>query len=159
MPSDLVPVDTGVPAPGFGGLLLRAEANVALRNMLSAATGAGHDLRVRSSYRSYAEQARTFAYWAGALGPEQARRVSAEAGHSEHQLGTTVDLTDAGVGYDLTEAFGDAPAGRWLATNAHLHGFALSYPGGAEAITGYAYEPWHYRYLGMSRRLRGARAA
>jgi D-alanyl-D-alanine carboxypeptidase len=111
VPPDLVAIDTAVAASGFGGLLLRAESNVALRSMLSAATGAGHDLRVRSAYRSYAEQERTFAYWVGVLGPEQARRVSAEAGHSEHQLGTTVDLTDAGVAYDLSEAFaGGRPA-------------------------------------------------
>lgn len=148
VPPDLAAVDAGVAAPGFGGLLLRAEAGDALSRMLSAAEAEGHEIRVRSAYRSYAEQERTFAYWVSALGETEARRVSAEAGHSEHQLGTTADLTNADAGYDLTEAFGDTPGGRWLAANGHLYGFALSYPAGAEAVTGYAYEPWHYRYIG-----------
>jgi len=108
----------------------------------------GDDIYVRSAYRSYAEQERTFAYWVDVLGEAEARRVSAEPGHSEHQLGTAADLTTADVGYDLTEAFAETPAGRWLAENAYRYGFALSYPVGAEPVTGYAYEPWHYRYIG-----------
>lgn len=149
VPPDLVGVEAGLAAPGFGGLLLRAEAGGALSRMLSAAAADGHDIRVRSAYRSYAEQERTFAYWVSVLSEAEARRVSAEAGHSEHQLGTTADLTTADIDYDLTEAFGDTPAGRWLADNAHVYGFALSYPAGAETVTGYAYEPWHYRYVGQ----------
>ena len=148
VPPDLVALDVGLAAPGFGGLLLRTEAAGALSRMLSAAAADGHEIRARSAYRSYAEQERTFAYWVSVLGEMEARRVSAEAGHSEHQLGTAADLTSADVGYELTEAFGDTPAGRWLAGNAHSYGFALSYPVGAEAVTGYAYEPWHYRYIG-----------
>ena len=148
VPPDLVAVAEELAAPGFGGLVLRAEAAGALSRMLSAAAADGHDMRVRSAYRSYAEQERTFAYWVSVLGQAEARRVSAEAGHSEHQLGTAADLTTADVGYALSEAFGDAPAGRWLAANAHIYGFALSYPPGAEDVTGYAYEPWHYRYIG-----------
>jgi zinc D-Ala-D-Ala carboxypeptidase len=116
--------------------------------MLSDAFDAGHDVYVRSAYRSYAEQERTFAYWLSALGEAEARRVSAEPGHSEHQLGTAADLTSADTGYDLNEAFGETSAGRWLAENAYRYGFALSYPAGAEGVTGYAYEPWHYRYIG-----------
>jgi D-alanyl-D-alanine carboxypeptidase len=147
VPPDLVGIEAGLAAPGFGARL-RTEAAGALSRMLSAAAANGHDIRVRSAYRSYAEQERTFAYWVSVLGEAEARRISAEAGHSEHQLGTTADLTTADVGYDLSEAFGDAPAGRWLADNSHIYGFALSYPAGAEAVTGYAYEPWHYRYIG-----------
>jgi len=148
VPPDLVTVDGGLAAPGFGGLLLTDEANRTLAAMLAAAAAEGHDIRVRSAYRSYAAQERTFAYWVSVLGEAEARRVSAEAGHSEHQLGTTVDLTVADVGHDLTEAFAETPAGRWLADTAYRYGFALSYPAGAEAVTGYAYEPWHYRYIG-----------
>jgi D-alanyl-D-alanine carboxypeptidase len=146
-PPDLAPLGAAYLAPGFNGSL-RAEAKSALERMLSGAYDEGHDIYARSAYRSYAEQERTFAYWVSVLGEAEARRVSAEAGHSEHQLGTTADLTTAEVGYDLTEAFGDTPAGRWLADNAHVYGFALSYPAGAEPVTGYAYEPWHYRYVG-----------
>jgi D-alanyl-D-alanine carboxypeptidase len=146
-PPDLVTIGPGFIAPGFSGRL-RAEAYKALKLMLSDAFDAGNDIYVRSAYRSYAEQAATFAYWVSVLGEAEARRVSAEAGHSEHQLGTTVDLTDASVGFDLTESFGASASGQWLMSNAHLYGFALSYPAGAEHITGYAYEPWHWRYIG-----------
>jgi len=148
VPPDLVAIGAELGAPGFRGPLLRAEAAGALSRMLSAAAADGHDIRVRSAYRSYTEQERTFAYWVSVLGETEARRISAEPGHSEHQLGTAADLTTADVGYDLGEAFGDTSAGRWLADNAHIYGFALSYPAGAEAVTGYAYEPWHYRYIG-----------
>jgi D-alanyl-D-alanine carboxypeptidase len=148
VPPDLAAVADALAAPGFGGQRLRAEARDALGAMMAEAAALGHDIGVRSSYRSYAEQERTFAYWVSVLGEVEARRVSAAAGHSEHQLGTAVDLTSAEVGYDLTEAFGDTPGGQWLADNAHKFGFALSYPAGVEAVTGYAYEPWHYRYVG-----------
>jgi D-alanyl-D-alanine carboxypeptidase len=147
VPPDLAALGAAYLAPGFGGSL-RSEAKDALERMLSDAFGQGHDIYVRSAYRSYAEQERTFAYWVSVLGEAEARRVSAEPGHSEHQLGTTADLTTAEVGYDLTEAFGETAAGRWLTANAHLYGFALSYPAGGEPVTGYAYEPWHYRYVG-----------
>jgi zinc D-Ala-D-Ala carboxypeptidase len=148
VPPDLAALGAAYLAPGSGGSL-RAEAKAALEQMLSAAFASGHDIYARSAYRSYAEQERTFAYWVSVLGETEARRVSAEPGHSEHQLGTTADLTTAEVGYDLTEAFADTPAGRWLADNGHSYGFALSYPAGAEATTGYAFEPWHYRYIGL----------
>jgi zinc D-Ala-D-Ala carboxypeptidase len=147
VPPDLATLAAAYLAPGFGGSL-RAEAKAALERMLSDAFAAGHDIYVRSAYRSYAEQERTLAYWVSVLGEAEARRVSAEPGHSEHQLGTAADLTSADVGHDLTEAFAETPSGRWLAENAYRYGFALSYPAGAEAVTGYAYEPWHYRYIG-----------
>ena len=147
VPPDLATLAAAYLAPGFGGSL-SADAKAALERMLSDAYAAGHDIYVRSAYRSYAEQERTFAYWVNVLGEVEARRVSAEPGHSEHQLGTAADLTTADVGYDLTEAFAETPAGRWLPENAYRYGFALSYPAGAEAVTGYAYEPWHYRYIG-----------
>ena len=88
--------------------------------MLSAAAADGHDIHVRSAYRSYAEQERTFAYWVSVLGEAEARRVSAEPGHSEHQLGTTADLTTADVGYDLTRGV-RRYAGRALARGQRSH--------------------------------------
>jgi len=147
VPPGLVAIAPGYIAPGFSGRL-RAEAHQALTHMLSDAYTAGNDIYARSAYRSYSEQAATFAYWVSVLGEVEARRVSAEAGHSEHQLGTAVDLTDASVGFDLVESFGATASGQWLMANAHLYGFALSYPACCEAITGYAYEPWHWRYIG-----------
>ncbi len=154
LPADYVPpglatIPSAYLAPGFGGEL-RAEAVEALIRLLDDADTAGHDVRARSAYRSYATQETTFNYWVGLLGYDEAVRVSAMPGHSEHQLGTTVDLTSAEVGWDLLESFGQIAAGQWLAANAHDYGFALSYPEGAENTTGYSYEPWHFRYLGTS---------
>jgi D-alanyl-D-alanine carboxypeptidase len=152
LPASYAPADlAGIPgdylAPGFGGSL-RVEARDALVEMLGAAFQAGYDVRARSAYRSYAEQQATFQYWVDTLGYEEASRISAMPGHSEHQLGTTADLSTAEVGWALTESFGGTAAGSWLAEHGHEYGFALSYPAGAESVTGYAYEPWHFRYIG-----------
>jgi D-alanyl-D-alanine carboxypeptidase len=146
-PSDLASIPAAYLAPGSGAAL-RVEARDALVAMLDVAFVAGHDIGVVSAFRSYSEQEATFQYWVDTLGYDEAVRVSAMPGHSEHQLGTTADVSTAEVGWGLTESFGDTGAGQWLAANAHLYGFALSYPAGAEGATGYAYEPWHFRYIG-----------
>ncbi len=152
LPADYVPptlatIPRAYRAPGWPGEL-RQEAVDALILMLDDADAAGHDIRARSAYRSYAEQESTFNYWVRELGYDEAIRISAMAGHSEHQLGTTADFTSPEVGWGLLESFGATPEGQWLAANAHDYGFVLSYPDGAEATTGYAYEPWHFRYIG-----------
>ena len=116
--------------------------------LLEAASEAGHLVAVVSSYRSYETQRNTFDYHVNEYGLEEALRVSARPGHSEHQLGTTVDFSSTTVGYELVEAFGSTPEGRWLADHAHEYGFILSYPEGKEAVTGYVYEPWHFRWVG-----------
>ena len=116
--------------------------------LLEAAAAEGHRLAVVSSYRSFETQRNTYQYHVDTLGQEEASRVSARAGHSEHQLGTTVDFSSAAVAYELVEAFGGTPEGRWLADHAHEYGFVLSYPEGMEEVTGYVYEPWHFRWVG-----------
>ncbi|NLA46732.1 MAG: M15 family metallopeptidase, partial [Firmicutes bacterium] len=79
---------------------------------------------------------------------EAANRFSARPGQSEHQLGTTVDF--GGTSADWTTGFANTKQGKWLLNNAHLYGFALSYPEGKESVTGYIYEPWHFRYIGVA---------
>lgn len=116
--------------------------------LLEAASEAGHLVAVVSSYRSYETQRNTFDYHVNEFGLQEALRVSARPGHSEHQLGTTVDFSSTAVGYELVEAFGSTPEGLWLAEHAHEYGFILSYPEGKEAVTGYVYEPWHFRWIG-----------
>jgi D-alanyl-D-alanine carboxypeptidase len=146
-PPDLVPV-TGIPVVNQG-MLLRRVALEALRRLAAAAQAEGLRLFVSSAYRSYRTQVAVHNYWVQVLGPARAVRVSARPGHSEHQLGTAVDLTSPRVNYQLTEAFGETPEGRWLGANAHRFGFVMSYPAGKEEITGYDYEPWHFRYVGV----------
>lgn len=119
--------------------------------LLDAAAAAGHGLAVVSTYRSYETQRATFQYHVDSLGLDEALRVSARAGHSEHQLGTTVDFSSSAVGFELVQEFGNTPEGAWLAERAHEFGFVLSYPEGLEHVTGYAYEPWHFRWVGREK--------
>jgi LAS superfamily LD-carboxypeptidase LdcB len=146
-PDDLISVTFPYIAPGYTATL-RSEAYSAIVEMLDAAAVSGHDIRVVSGYRSYQDQVVTYQRWVDTLGEEEANRISAKPGYSEHQLGTTADLGSADFGWDLTEGFGATPAGKWLQNNCDKFGFALSYPPGKESITGYAYEPWHFRYIG-----------
>ncbi|MFW5683849.1 MAG: M15 family metallopeptidase, partial [Spirochaetota bacterium] len=124
------------------GHRLTRETTTALIDMSDAATADGVTLVVSSTYRSYDYQADLFDRWVAELGLEEASRVSARPGTSQHQLGTTVDFGC------ICEAFAHEPAGVWLAENAWRYGFSLSYPRGYEEVTGYAYEPWHFRYVG-----------
>lgn len=149
-PADLVTLDDSRLVPGRVGSL-RAEARDALVGMLdSALAEAGHEIRVRSAYRSFVEQCLTWNAKVAQHGLEHATRYSARPGRSQHQLGTTVDLAVALLGWDLVTSFGASEAGMWLADNAWRFGFALSYPEGMEDVTGYAYEPWHFRYVGTA---------
>lgn len=126
------------------GLSLRRLIMEDLLAMVDAAGEEGIELLISSSYRSYEYQAWLFEYWVGELGLEEAERSSARPGTSEHQLGTTIDFGT------ITAAFADTAAGRWLQRRSGEFGFSLSYPDGYEEITGYKYEPWHFRYIGVS---------
>jgi D-alanyl-D-alanine carboxypeptidase len=155
LPSDFVPdglalLPSELVMPGGGSLYLTEEATEALEEMLDAASSAGHEIAVRSAYRSYREQVFTYEYWVDVLGETEANRRSAPPGHSEHQLGVVVDLASASVGWELIPEFGTTPEGEWLKQHAWRFGFVESYPEDAEAITGYVYEPWHLRYIGQT---------
>ena len=146
-PPDLVPliaVQTAV-----NGLQVRSGVVAALKAMLDEAQQQGHAILPISTYRSYQQQAALYQNYVNQMGEAAASRISARAGQSEHQLGTTIDFTSAKANYDLTESFGALPEGRWLKDNAHRFGFIMSYPEGRESTTGYSYEPWHYRYVGV----------
>jgi len=147
VPPDLVPVE-GVARTVRGSHLVRQVVIDDLARMIRDMQAAGLNPVISSAYRSYAVQEATYAYWVQTLGAAQADRVSAKPGHSEHQLGTAIDFASAENGYELDESFATTREGRWLLANAARYGFVLSYPAGAEDITGYAYEPWHYRYVG-----------
>jgi D-alanyl-D-alanine carboxypeptidase len=120
-----------------------------LRAMASAARGAGARLAVQSAYRSYSTQAATFSYWVRVSGYAAAIKSSARAGHSEHQLGTTIDFRSYGGSAPWYYAdWGKTRAGTWLRNNAWRYGFIMSYPKAKTTVTCYAYEPWHFRYVG-----------
>ncbi len=128
-------------------LWLREEALRKLEQLWQAASDEGVTLTIISAYRSYDYQKTLFQNYANSYGEEAANRFSARPGQSEHQLGTTVDF--GGTTVDLKAAYADTEQGRWLAENAYKFGFAMSYPEGKEEITGYIFEPWHHRYIGL----------
>ncbi|MDY6827511.1 MAG: M15 family metallopeptidase [Bacillota bacterium] len=143
-PVDLVPVlDYMHPSRA---LYLRQEAMDNLEELWKSAEEEGVILHIISAYRSFSYQEGLFQSYADKYGVDAANRFSARPGQSEHQLGTVVDF--GGTDVDLKEEFADTDQGHWLAENAHFYGFALSYPRGGEATTGYIFEPWHYRYIG-----------
>lgn len=118
-----------------------------LRSLAKAARQAGKPLAVRSSWRSYDYQRALFDSYVRNYGYQQAIKFSARPGHSEHQLGTTIDFT-VGPGVPLSTRFGDTPSGKWLARNGWKYGFIMSYPKGMKKWSCYSYEPWHWRYFG-----------
>lgn len=125
---------------------MRAAASDALGELVAAAKAQGYALTAVSAYRSYDDQVAAYEENRAIYGGE-VDRFSARPGHSEHQLGTTVDLSTAGAGFEL-EPFEGTPEAAWVAGNAARFGFVVSYPEGKEQVTGYAYEPWHIRYVG-----------
>jgi zinc D-Ala-D-Ala carboxypeptidase len=144
-PPDLVPV-TRANIGGWG--LVRALVIDDLRALATAARDAGNPVAVQSAYRSRARQADVFAGWVATSGERDARKFSARPGHSEHQLGTALDLRAAAGAAPWSGRFGETKAGRWLARHAPEFGFVLSYPDGAEDRTCYGGEAWHIRYVG-----------
>ena len=129
---------------------MRRTAASQAESLFQAAARSGHTLFATSGYRSYATQRTTHNHWINVLGPVQARRVSARPGHSEHQLGLALDISTPGLGGQLSEGFSQTAEGRWLRNNAHRFGFIIRYPRNREADTGFAYEPWHIRYVGVN---------
>lgn len=125
------------------------EAGEALALLFDAAYDeAGLILYGVSAYRSYARQYTLYATNLAAYGTAHANRYSAAPGRSEHQTGLAIDISCASEDFQLEETFAATPEGIWVAENAHRFGFILRYPKEKEHITGYAYEPWHLRYVG-----------
>lgn len=128
---------------------VRRELAGPLKNMFAAAQAEGRLLMIGSAYRSADLQALYFNNYVQTSGLELASRYSAEPGQSEHQLGLAVDISTLSQQCYLSDCFTSTPDGEWLANNAHKYGFILRYPKGKEEITGYSFEPWHYRYVGV----------
>lgn len=147
VPPDLVPLPAGLSEPP--GLLMRRPAATAFAAMAAAARRDGVTLLAISTYRSFLEQAQVYNDEVRTFGKAKADSEVALPGRSEHQLGTTADISIPALGYQLDDALSQTPEGHWLAAHAADFGFVLSYPAGKEAITGYRFEPWHYRYLGV----------
>lgn len=147
VPSGLVSVSR---ANIQGGGYVRRSIIGDLAAMASAARKADASLRVVSAYRSWSQQRSLYQREIDQYGLKVGRESVARPGHSEHQLGTTLDFTSGGSS-KKPWAYSDwaqTKAGAWIKANGWRYGFLLSYPDGKKGVTCYRHEPWHYRYVG-----------
>jgi D-alanyl-D-alanine carboxypeptidase len=145
--SDLVEV----PVPYVNQPFLRQVASDAVVQMFAAFNAeTGLSMQAQSAYRSYSTQVDVYQGWVDQLGQAGADLTSARPGFSEHQTGLAIDinaLPDQGCA--LEPCWGDTPHAQWLQANSWRFGFIVRYPGDKTAITGYEYEPYHLRYVGV----------
>jgi LAS superfamily LD-carboxypeptidase LdcB len=155
-PDDLVPLASGLPMHVTMGYPseIREVAFDPLVAMIEEMQAEGLRPQILSAYRSFAAQAIAWDKW-NELYPEHADIISAPPGFSEHQLGTVVDFGSpelaAVVGQEDIEFhtyFYKTSEGAWLAENAHRYGFTLSFPAETAEVSGFYFEPWHFRYIG-----------
>ena len=152
--SDYKPGDLVVPHVKFSfdgeheKKYMRREAAGALEELFGQAYEEGIYLFALSGYRSYNTQKWLFENRANKVGEEEANKLIARPGESEHQTGLAMDITSQSVQFDLKKKFGETREGEWVRDNAHKFGFIIRYKKDKEGITGYNYEPWHIRYVG-----------
>jgi D-alanyl-D-alanine carboxypeptidase len=150
VPPDLVrAAEAGFTGPA-GARQVRAVVVDDLAAMRAAWREAGLDVTLDSAYRSHGAQAATFERWLRELGEGAALARSARPGHSEHQLGTAIDVSSPGWAGRFGDWGRDTPEGRWMGENAWRFGFVMSYPAGSESLTCFSYEPWHFRWIGRA---------
>ena len=131
---------------GPGTLGSKQEASDALAELTKAANQAGYPLKPTWGWRSWDTQTTLWQRNVNNIGKELGEQYAAPPGASEHNAGLAFDLSSNGLtGYP----FGSSKAGKWVAANAWKYGFIMRYPDGKTPITGYAYEPWHFRYIGV----------
>lgn len=129
--------------PSNYGSGLTNATQQAFHQMRDAAASEGLEIHIISGFRSYSSQNSIYHNYVARDGKEAADRYSARAGHSEHQTGLAVDINS------LYTSFENTPEGKWLSANSYRYGFILRYTKDGESITGYMYEPWHFRYVGI----------
>ncbi|THE09323.1 hypothetical protein E1I69_22790 [Bacillus timonensis] len=125
-----------------------STARAAFETMKRAAAKDGIVLEAFSTYRSYSYQGSLYNRYVARNGQAEADTFSARPGNSEHQTGLAFDIGGKNKGLWAEDEFANTAEAKWLANNAHHYGFILRYLKGKEHITGYIFEPWHYRYVG-----------
>jgi D-alanyl-D-alanine carboxypeptidase len=150
-PRTFVPPDLVYPdVPNINGQPMRQATADAIVAMFAAGSSeAGLQFSVQSAYRSYDTQVRVYNADVAANGQAYADTDTARPGTSEHQTGLAVDISAVPANCSLDACFGTTPQGQWLAANAWRFGFLLRYPADKVDVTGYTYEPWHFRYVGV----------
>lgn len=124
---------------------LQKEAKENFEKLSKDAALLGYKIIATSTYRTYDYQSELYDFYVKEKGLKYADNCSARPGHSEHQTGLAVDVEGSNASYD---DFEESIEFNWMRENAHKYGFILRYPKGKEHITGFKYEPWHYRYIG-----------
>jgi len=142
IPSNLVQVPDGYYVNDGKDYRIDATVMSCFKSMADDAKKLGVSLKIISGYRSNNYQANLYKSSAARNGKEHADKYVARPGHSEHETGLAIDINSVSRSFENTKSF------RWLQDNAHLYGFILRYPKGKEHITGFGYEPWHYRFVG-----------
>ena len=149
-PEDLVRVESSQTLDNSRKLALSVAAAKALGEMAAGLSAAGEGkLFLNSAYRSYDYQADLFLSKVKQYGKAEALVRSAKAGYSEHQTGLAADVSVPEQGCAILACFGDTSAGKWIQENSWRYGFIVRYLETTTAITGYSYEPWHLRYVGL----------
>ncbi|MCC9069245.1 M15 family metallopeptidase [Arthrobacter cryoconiti] len=150
IPADLTTpnVRTDSPDPP----LLRKNAAAAVETMFAAAAADGVTITIQSSYRSFLTQISLYENYVEQKGQTEADKTSARPGYSEHQTGLALDIGDANVPAEceFTSCMAGSAAAKWVGAHGMEYGFIIRYPQGEEALTGYLYEPWHLRFVGIS---------
>ncbi len=141
-----VPTLVSVPEFAKKGMMLDKDTKDAFIKMARDAKDKGLNLRAISTYRTYDYQANLYSNYAKSDGVNNADTYSARPGFSEHHTGLAIDIDNITKVYT---DFIDTKEFKWMMENAHKYGFILRYPSDKENITGYIYEPWHYRYVGV----------
>lgn len=143
-PSDITSLDLSY---SYDNNRVSKETSDAYLEMAKAAKKDNISLMANSSFRTYDRQEAVYKEFYYSKGVSYADKYAARAGYSEHQTGLAIDIFTSGR--STTSDFDTSDAFKWLQTNAHKYGFILRYPKDKEYLTGYNYESWHYRYLGV----------
>ncbi|MDX8418935.1 M15 family metallopeptidase [Stecheria sp. CLA-KB-P133] len=133
----------------YNNAVMREEAATAMENMFAAAQADGITLTLGSGYRSYDLQTTLYNKYVDDDGTDYADSISSRPGYSDHQTGLAADLNGDDESTYCDKSFINTDAGQWLYHNAYRYGFIMRYPEGKTDYTGYDYEPWHYRYVGV----------
>lgn len=147
-PEDLAPIVYFAKDRSAESRFMRAEAAEHFNSMVESAKKSGVEIVMTTAYRSYGFQSVLYNNYVAKYGQAEADKFSAKPGSSEHQTGLAVDVSASSVGYALTDDFDQTSEWKWLIENMVDYGFILRYPKGKTDITGYMYEPWHFRYVG-----------
>jgi len=145
-PDDLVTISTTYAWGTYGSQKVNKTTYDAFMKLWKASNNEGYYLMVSSSYRTHDKQDQVYKDYQDSKGTDYADSIAARPGHSEHQTGYTIDMFEKG---STQKTFHTTESYNWLINNAHKYGFILRYPEDKVEVTGYGFESWHYRYVGV----------